>query len=162
MNSSSPQYYPIRQTSLHALTSQHLANFLPPRSKVIDCPPSTINDQPTNERRKIHDHQQGATETTAVDCAYLVRRFTSKARELPRTTYENSTRNRGGVLDGASFRQGLGLQLPALLVELLEAGHDAEVDLALWTVVLRLPPQYPAVGVYGVPTVIAAERRARS
>ena len=47
-------------------------------------------------------------------------------------------------------------------MELLEAGHDAEVDLALWTVVLRLPPQYPAVGVYGVPTVIAAERGARS
>ena len=43
------------------------------------------------------------------------------------------------------------------LVVLLEAGHDAEVGLAVGAVVLGLPPQDAAVRVRRVPAVVAAQ-----
>lgn len=47
-------------------------------------------------------------------------------------------------------------------VILLEARDDAQVRVALRTMVLGLPTQNPAVGVHGVPTVVAAQRRSRT
>ncbi len=39
----------------------------------------------------------------------------------------------------------------------LEAGHNAEVGLTVWAVVLGLPPQDPAVRIRRVPTVVASQ-----
>lgn len=64
-----------------------------------------------------------------------------------------------GAHDGCGEGERIGLagRHMALMV-LLEAGHDAQVGLALGTVVLGLAAQYPAVRVDCVPAVIAAKR----
>lgn len=43
------------------------------------------------------------------------------------------------------------------LVVFLEAWNNAQVRVTLWTVVFRLPAQYPSVGVDRVPAVVAAQ-----
>lgn len=55
-------------------------------------------------------------------------------------------------------RGGIFRRLP--LVVLLEAGHDAEVRLALRAVVLGFPPQDSPVRIDGVPAEVTAQRGA--
>lgn len=42
-------------------------------------------------------------------------------------------------------------------MELLKAGHDAQINLAFRTVVLGLPAEYPAAVVHRVPAMVAAQ-----
>ena len=41
----------------------------------------------------------------------------------------------------------------------LKTGHYAQIRLALWTMIFRLPPQYPPVGVDGIPAIITPQGR---